>query len=147
MTTVDAIIQCRVLLAKNNVFDWQVKICDRSKRTLGLCDYRKKEIRLGRWMFQHLSDDEIVDTIRHEVAHVLAGDRAGHGYVWRQYARQLGAKPEQYFHGKVDHYSWETFCVTCGKVSKRNFNRRSDKVLSKRRSGCCSGPLDQRQIE
>ena len=36
---------------------------------------------------------DLIDTIRHELAHLIAGLRAGHGARWRQIARNLGAQP------------------------------------------------------
>ncbi len=35
------------------------------------------------------------DTLLHEIAHALAGHRAGHGPVWRKIAREVGAKPKR----------------------------------------------------
>lgn len=37
--------------------------------------------------------DDLLDTIRHELAHLIAGIPARHGPEWKRRARQLGAKP------------------------------------------------------
>jgi predicted SprT family Zn-dependent metalloprotease len=42
-----------------------------------------------------LPEDEIRDVILHEIAHALAGHKAGHGPVWKAAARKVGAKPSR----------------------------------------------------
>ena len=37
---------------------------------------------------------QVLDTILHEVAHILAGIRAGHGPAWKAVALKLGANPK-----------------------------------------------------
>jgi SprT-like family len=51
------------------------------------------------------SDEEVRDTILHEVAHALAGPaNTGHGPKWREMARRVGAKDNA--HG-LDPFSLE----------------------------------------
>ena len=38
--------------------------------------------------------DDLLDTVRHELAHLVAGLNARHGPDWRRVARDLGAVPE-----------------------------------------------------
>jgi predicted SprT family Zn-dependent metalloprotease len=72
-------------------FDW-----NRRKRALGTCNYTKKQIQLSIHFFNTLEgNDEIFDTILHEIAHAIAGVRAGHGYAWRNVARKIGANPNR----------------------------------------------------
>ena len=40
-----------------------------------------------------LRDDEIKDTLLHEIAHALAGPKAGHRYEWKRICLQIGATP------------------------------------------------------
>lgn len=71
---------------------------DNAKRRLGMCDYKTKTISLSRHMVRLNFDtnlDEIIDTIRHEIAHALAGFKAGHGSDWKGYAVLVGAKPRR----------------------------------------------------
>lgn len=35
-----------------------------------------------------------MDTIKHEIAHVLAGSEAGHGVRWKHFARIVGCNPK-----------------------------------------------------
>lgn len=61
-------------------------------RTLGTCDYRAKTISLSRKLVAVNSEDEILDTILHEIAHALT-PKAGHGLLWKVMAQSIGARP------------------------------------------------------
>lgn len=63
---------------------------DNAKRRAGLCDYTRKRITVSRYLAARFDDDEIHQTLLHEVAHALAGHRAGHGTAWKRVARELG---------------------------------------------------------
>ncbi len=67
---------------------------DRAKRRLGICRYDTREISLS---LHHLNrpDADILNTIRHEVAHALAGRGAGHGPLWRAQCAVTGARPQR----------------------------------------------------
>ena len=51
---------------------------DNAKRRAGCCDYRRKRISLSGYFTEHNNKTEVMNTILHEVAHALAGARAGH---------------------------------------------------------------------
>lgn len=63
---------------------------DNAKRRAGLCDYSRKRISVSRYLAARYDDDTNHQTLLHEVAHALAGPRAGHGPRWRKIARDLG---------------------------------------------------------
>lgn len=63
---------------------------DHAKRRAGLCDYRRKRITVSRYLTARFDDDEIHQTLLHEVAHALAGHTAAHGPAWKKVARELG---------------------------------------------------------
>ncbi|MCG1037917.1 SprT-like domain-containing protein, partial [Polaribacter sargassicola] len=42
---------------------------DHAKRRAGLCDYRRKRITVSRYLAARFEDDEIHQTLLHEVAH------------------------------------------------------------------------------
>ncbi len=66
------------------------------KRHFGLCRFREKRIELSAPMTAGESDSSrVLDTIRHEIAHALAGHAAGHGPEWRFWATKVGATPER----------------------------------------------------
>jgi predicted SprT family Zn-dependent metalloprotease len=70
---------------------------DNAKRRCGATHFRTKTITLSRHFVRLNDEDEVRETILHEVAHVIAGQEGdrGHGDVWKYYARHLGAKPER----------------------------------------------------
>ncbi len=63
---------------------------DHAKTRAGLCNYTRKRITVSRYLAARFDDDEIHQTLLHEVAHALAGPHAGHGPEWRRVARELG---------------------------------------------------------
>ena len=68
----------------------------RGKNTLGSCVYRTKTIKISKYLIQLGTDKEVRDTVLHEIAHALAGGKAGHGPLWRMKCRQIGlANPER----------------------------------------------------
>jgi hypothetical protein len=64
-----------------------------SKRRLGVCKYRRKRIEIGEFYARHNPDAAVLDTLLHEIAHALAGPKAGHGPVWQAIAARIGATP------------------------------------------------------
>lgn len=63
---------------------------DSAKTRAGLCDYTHKRISVSRYLAGRYEDDEIHQVLLHEVAHAMAGSRAGHGPRWKSIARELG---------------------------------------------------------
>lgn len=63
---------------------------DNAKRRAGQCDYTRKRITVSRYLAARFDDDEIHQTLLHEVAHALAGHKAAHGPAWKRIARELG---------------------------------------------------------
>lgn len=75
------------LEGKNWQFVWDNRI-----NALGCCFYNRKQIKLSKRWVQAIPDEEILDTILHEIAHAIAGSKAGHGYEWKQVCINIGAK-------------------------------------------------------
>ncbi len=89
-----AIDNTRRILADNGLAEWQVNVSPRMSHTLGCCHHNKKLIVLNSFHIWNDSDELVLNTINHEVAHALAG--AGvkpHGPEWQAIAVKLGAKP------------------------------------------------------
>ena len=60
------------------------------KRTFGLCKYMEKRIELSRVHTELEPEENVRNTILHEIAHSIAGYENGHNRVWRNIARSLG---------------------------------------------------------
>lgn len=87
----------------------------RMKRALGEArsdQYDRRSIKLSRPLFLDIgmpdlvedfdvSRDLLQDTILHEIAHLMDykfHGQGGHGWVWKKYARKVGAEPERVTH-------------------------------------------------
>lgn len=81
------------LLAEHNLLEkgWSFSLFN-GKNKLGLCYHHRREIQFSKHYLM-LTDEEILDTLLHEIAHALAGPKAGHGYEWKQICRRIGATP------------------------------------------------------
>jgi len=79
----------RELLDEHGLHDWVV-VFDRAKRRAGVCRYGRKEIGLSAPLTSIHPEEEVRDTILHEVAHALVGARHAHDEVWRATARRIG---------------------------------------------------------
>ncbi|HEY9423159.1 MAG TPA: SprT-like domain-containing protein, partial [Microterricola sp.] len=74
---------------------------DNAKKRAGLCNFTAKRITVSRYLAARYDDDEIHQILLHEVAHALAGSRAGHGPRWAAIARDLGYEGERTHHGEI----------------------------------------------
>lgn len=63
---------------------------DHAKTRFGQCDHHAKRITLSRYLSERESDDDVHQVLLHEIAHALAGPRAGHGPTWKKIAFDLG---------------------------------------------------------
>ncbi|MFO0801887.1 MAG: SprT family zinc-dependent metalloprotease [Gemmataceae bacterium] len=94
----------------------------RSKRRLGLCDYRAQCIEIAAYYAYFTPDDAVKDTLLHEIAHALAGPGAGHGPKWRAVAKRIGATPKACDDSPetvVPPGDWQAACGGCGKMHYR----------------------------
>lgn len=66
---------------------------DRAKTRHGQCDFGKERITLSRYFVEMNEEALVRETILHEIAHAIAGARAGHGPRWQMVARNLGVRP------------------------------------------------------
>ncbi|MEJ8285607.1 MULTISPECIES: SprT-like domain-containing protein [Curtobacterium] len=63
---------------------------DHAKTRAGQCDFARKRITVSRHLAARFSDDDVEQVLLHEVAHALAGARAGHGPKWKRTAAAIG---------------------------------------------------------
>lgn len=82
--------------------DWSFAF-DRAKRRAGQCNYTDRRITVSRYLAEKFEDDEIHQVLLHEVAHALAGPRAGHGPEWKRIARELGYVGGRTHDGDIAH--------------------------------------------
>lgn len=109
---------------------------DNAKKRAGACHYDTKRITFSKYLAERWEDDEIHQTLLHEVAHAIAGPQAGHSKQWLQIARELGYEGGTTHSGPTaDEYArWVGECpgghehrrhrrptrpVSCAKCSKK----------------------------
>ena len=85
--------QARSLMDEHGLEDWTFRFSSARSR-LGECREREKLIRIGICHAVNAEPREVRDTILHEIAHALAGAKAGHGPVWKAVAARIGATPK-----------------------------------------------------
>ena len=81
----------KLLLRKHGLArkGWRFQF-DNAKRRGGLCRYARKEISLSRGFVSHVPDEEVLDTLLHEIAHALVGKKHRHDRVWKAKALAIG---------------------------------------------------------
>src|ERR1700686_5283507 len=80
------------LLARHGLADWTFAY-NRRKRAMGLCLYHLRTIELSVYLILRNPEEEILDTILHEIAHALVGPGHGHDKVWKKKCIEIGARP------------------------------------------------------
>ena len=82
----------RRLMDEQGLTGWTLAFGEARKR-LGDCHFRHHVIRISRTHALEGSEEQIRDTVLHEIAHAIAGHGAGHGPLWKATARRIGATP------------------------------------------------------
>jgi len=90
MTRADATQYLRNELDRNKLPDWSMRLNQSaSSKFLGLCSYKDKCIILSAHHIDIHPDADVINTIKHEVAHALTQGH-GHDDVWAMKAKELG---------------------------------------------------------
>ena len=111
---------------------WQVT-WDRARRRAGACDHTRRTLSFSSVLLPLYPEPVVRDVVLHEVAHALAGARAGHGPKWKRVAANLGASPKAQLPGWLPQplARWVGTCPACG--AERRLHRRPTRV-----SACAS---------
>src|SRR4051812_29689969 len=100
---------------------WTFGIAD-TKRRLGVCKYRQKRIEIAGYYAKSNPTESVLDTLRHEIAHAIAGPSARHGPAWKTIAARLGATPKACDTSPetvLPPGDWRATCPSCGKTFHR----------------------------
>lgn len=84
----------RRLLREHGLDDWTI-VADRAKTRAGVCRFGRRQIGISAPLTTLHSEEEVLDTILHEIAHALVGPQHGHDAVWRAAARRIGCSGER----------------------------------------------------
>lgn len=85
----DAFALAEHLLDQHGPAGWTVTL-DSAKQRAGVCRFGPREIGLSAPLTVLHSQEQVRDTILHEIAHALVGPRHGHDAVWRRTALAIG---------------------------------------------------------
>lgn len=84
----------------------------------------RMELHLSEWLLTNAKWEEMENTVRHEVAHVIAGHKAGHGPKWKKIAKELGCTGERCYGEELAKAApkgrYEATCRCSGKVYRRH---------------------------
>jgi predicted SprT family Zn-dependent metalloprotease len=90
----EALVLARDLVRRHGLDGWTVGL-DRAKTRAGACRYRTRQITLSAHLTALHSEEEVRDTVLHEIAHALVGAGHGHDEVWRARALAVGASGQR----------------------------------------------------
>lgn len=126
---------------------WRV-ILTRSKRGSGICKYYSKQIGLSALVFPQLKEESAFNTVTHEIAHAIAGNKAGHGLEWQRIHRELGGNGQRLYTEKsfIDEKRPDKLIPwigTCPNGHQHHKYRRPTKPVS---CGECSRQFDKRYL-
>src|SRR6202021_1020386 len=97
--------EARQLMLLHGLSEWEFGINNNVRRA-GVCYYPRKSapgrIELSAHFMERNSEEEIRDTILHEIAHALVGPGHGHDAVWQAKSLETGANPERGYAKEVE---------------------------------------------
>ena len=127
----------RRLLREHGLDDWTI-VADRAKTRAGVCRFTKRQIGLSAPLTTLHTEDEVLDTILHEIAHALVGPAHGHDATWAARARAIGCSGERCVSpdSPTAPAAWLGVCPG-GHALERH--RRPERVLT---CGLCSSAFD-----
>jgi predicted SprT family Zn-dependent metalloprotease len=115
----------RRLMNEHGLAGWEFGL-NTNVRRAGVCFYPRGgepgRIELSAHFVERNGDDEVRDTILHEIAHALVGPGHGHDRVWRAKCRAIGARPEACYDESVDmpEGKWHAECPGCRQTFSRH---------------------------
>ncbi|MBI1369817.1 MAG: hypothetical protein GC162_14320 [Planctomycetes bacterium] len=117
----------------------------RGKRQLGSAQVRRrrvagtgkiietKTITLSRHLVALNGDEEVRETILHEIAHAIAGVRNGHNEIWKAACRRVGARPVRLAGEEVQTVQgrYIMYCPGCDRELGRRHRRMRSEMLAR----------------
>lgn len=97
---------------------WTAEL-DNGKRRAGACHYSRRVVSFSQHILPNASDEDILETVRHEVAHALVGHAAGHGPEFKRQLIEMGGTGARTHKMEVPELRWVATCPEHGKIGTR----------------------------
>lgn len=95
MTKHEALHLIEDMMRVHGLYGWKAVITENRSR-LGYCHWGKKTIGLSIYHVTGSSEDAVMNTILHEIAHALVGPSSNpHGLAWQRKALEIGCNAER----------------------------------------------------
>lgn len=112
---------------------WDVSF-DRAVKRAGLCNLTEKRISISRVHVENNSVADVKDTVLHEFAHAITFElygEAGHGELWQNTARVIGAIPKATAKYELPVSPWMlvVYCAESQSVKKLSPRYRKNKKI------------------
>jgi predicted SprT family Zn-dependent metalloprotease len=128
------------LMREHGLREWRFGF-NRAKRTMGLCRHSERRIELSVYFVLANDAANVRDCILHEIAHAIAGARAGHGPKWRRICRRIGAIPERCGEARMPDGGWKATCPRCRREYTRHRRPKRHLIYSCSECGWDTGKL------
>jgi len=119
------------LMAQHGLSGWSFGFNKNVRRT-GVCIYPTRtqpgRIELSIHLIAMNSDEDIRDTILHEIAHALTGAEHNHDEVWKAKCREIGARPERCYGEEIEMPKGR-WVAECGSCQKKYYRHRRPRHL------------------
>lgn len=76
-------------LRKGLPTDWRFEF-DAARSRFGVCRHGSRVIGISQYLAALNGEDQVTNTVLHEIAHALVGFHVGHGSEWKMKAREIG---------------------------------------------------------
>jgi predicted SprT family Zn-dependent metalloprotease len=123
VTIDEGLALARRLMDLHGLGAWGLRL-NKRKRTLGLCYFPIRpglpgRIELSIYLILNNPEAEVVEVVKHEISHSLAGSHAGHGPAWVAMANRVGCRPTRCGVASMPPGNWRATCPSC----KREYSR------------------------
>ena len=127
--------EAETLLEKHGLERWRFGF-DQAARRGGRCVFDRQEISVSEQFAYAASEDEVTDTILHEIAHAIVGPKHGHDAIWKATAKRIGCSARVTHDVDFSSARWILTCPTCDWRIPR-FRRRKGLVCAE-----CGGNVE-----
>ena len=90
----------RGLMDAHGLKDWAFKF-DGANMRFGYCFWSKKVISLSLNMTAANSEHDVKETVLHEIAHALVGEKCGHDFTWKMKCHEIGCSYERCYGSNI----------------------------------------------